>query len=139
MTALIAFENIDDRWSYRHGMFEILLYEAVFRHADRSKLTKIFPDVEREISEFLPDVEPENYPDPGGSIGYLSFTDYPREEREELLRGMKLGVDAIRKAEPGKGDYWYLRRTESFVEFGEELIEMMERSLAAPDVKKDDP
>ena len=133
MGNVIAFENTDDSWLYTRGMFEVLLYEAVFRHADRNKLSKMFPVVEHEISDFLPHVEPENYPGPGGSLGYLSFTDFPREEREELLRAMKLGVEAIRSAEPSTGNYWYIRRTESFVRTGEELIEMMERSLEAPD------
>jgi hypothetical protein len=138
MGSIIAFDNLDDSWLYRRGHFGILLYYAVFRHADRSRLPTLFPDVEREISDYLHDFEPQNYPDPGGSLGYISFTDYPLEERRELFEAMRRGVDEIRNTPPGKEIGFRARAKDQFVELGEELIDMMAKSLAKSDASNGD-
>ncbi len=137
MGAVVAFDNLDDSWLYRRGHFGILLYYAVFRNADRDKLPTLFPVVEREISDFLHDFEPQNYPDPGGSIGYISFTDFPVDEQRELFEAMQRGVEEIRTAPQGTEVGFYARSKDQFVALGGELIDLMARSLAESERAED--
>lgn len=129
MGAVVSFENIDDGWVYRAVFFEVLLDHAVIRNSSRDKLPMLYPDVEREISQHLHEVDPVNYPDEGGSLGLIVFTDYPIEERREFLAAMKRGVEEIRNM-PRDGDFdWNFDSKHKFVLLGEELIDLMERSL----------
>ena len=129
MGAVVSFENIDDGWVYRAVFFEVLLDHAVIRNSSGDKLPTLYPDVEREISQHLHEVDPVNYPDEGGSLGLIVFTDYPIEERREFLAAMKRGVEEIRDM-PRDGDFdWNFDSKHKFVMLGEELIGLMERSL----------
>lgn len=133
MGAVVSFENIDDAWVYRLAFFEVLLEHAVIRNSSREKLPSLYADVEREISQHLHEVDPATYPDEGGSIGFIGFTDYPLDERREFLTAMKKGVEEIRTMARDGNYAWNFESKQKFVSLGEELIALMERSLAAGD------
>ena len=135
MTALISFDDTKAIWSYKVGYFEVLLYHSVIQNSSREALPNLYPDVEREIAVILHEMKPEVYPEPVGSLGFLEFTDYPLEEQKEFLAAMKLGVEEIR-AMPRNGRYaWRFEAKDTFVELGQELIKLMEESLAASQAK----
>lgn len=130
MGALICFDNLDDAWRYRAGVFDLMLYHSVIRHSSRDKLPNLFPDVEREISNYLSWVVPELYPVGKGSLGLIVFDRYPLDERREFLNAVRKGVDEIGAVTTEDEFGWDLADRDIYVGIGEELIDLMERSLA---------
>lgn len=112
----------------------MLLHHSVIHHASAEKLPTLYGDVEREISFYLNQLDPEAHPEVVGGMYILKFDDYPRPEQEAFLSAMKTGVQEIRET-PRKGVFtWNFEAKASFVERGEELIELMRKSPAAGEV-----
>ncbi len=133
MGAIISFDSIKDFWGHRNAFFEVLLHHSVIRHSSPEKLPTVYGDVEREISFYLNLLDPETYPEVVGGMYILNFDDYSRPEQEEFLSALKKGVEEIRRTSRKGVFTWNFESKTAFAERGEELIELMERSLAADD------
>lgn len=130
MGTFVSFNSLDDSWFQRRQVFEVVLYHSVIRQSSPEKLPSLYADVEREIAEHLFYVDPDRYPEYGGSLGMIEFDKYPIEERREFLSATKKGVEEIRSVETPEEHSWSSDYRDRYVRLGEELIEMMVRSLA---------
>lgn len=130
MTSAIGFNNIDESWIYQAGVFDLILYHSVIRNSSNDNLPNLYPDVERESAEYLGWVEPKRYPPGEGSLGLIVFDEYPLDERREFLNAVRMGVDEIRAVASEDEFRWRLSARDTYVRIGEELIDLMERSLA---------
>lgn len=93
--------------------------------------------MKREISDYLHVFEPQNCPDPGGSLGCISFADFPPDEQREVFEAMQRGVDEIRSTPQGTEIGFYARSKNRFDTLGEELIDLMARSPANSELADD--
>ncbi len=81
---------------------------------------------------FLHDGWPDKHEFPDGKgLDFLEFSDYPREERIELLRAMEAYYADFLRDQLDPGLTWMRERTEIFTPAFEEVIGLMREEIAA--------
>jgi len=91
MSALFTLEAIDKNWlPISRGQFEAILGGACAFYLDRNKAPRIAESIAPMVADFRHDYWPEEYPAAeGADMDFFEFSDYPREERIELLRAIE--------------------------------------------------
>ncbi|MGD9545216.1 MAG: hypothetical protein AB7F41_02995 [Methylocystis sp.] len=133
MSSLVTFNAIQKNWlPISRGQFEAVLGGAYELYLDR----RVAPLVARELApistEFQHDYWPDKYPEPDGAdMDFFKFSDYPREERIELLRAIEAYYADFQRDQLDPGVTWMRERKEIFTPAFEEVITLMREELAA--------
>jgi hypothetical protein len=133
MSALFTLEAIDKNWlPISRGQFEAILGGACAFYLDRSKAPRITESIAPMVADFRHDYWPEEYPSPAGAdMDFFEFSDYPREERLELLRAMEAYYADFQRDQLGPELNWMRGRQPNFIAAFEEVIALMREELAA--------
>ena len=133
MSALFTLEAIDKNWlPISRGQFEAILGGACAFYLDRNKAPRITKSIAPMVADFRHDYWPEEYPSPAGAdMDFFEFSDYPRQERIELLRAMEAYYADFRRDQLDPGLTWMRGRRPNFIAAFEEVIALMREELAA--------
>lgn len=133
MSSLVTFDAIDKEWlPISRGQFEAILGGAYELYLDRSKAPRIAEVLWPKVLGFLHDGWPDKHEFPDGKgLDFLEFSDYPREERTELLRAMEAYYADFQRDQLDPGLTWMRERKEIFIPAFEEVIALMHEELAA--------
>jgi hypothetical protein len=133
MSSLVAFDAIDKEWlPISRGQFEAILGGTYELYLDRSKAPRIARDLAPQVLDSLHDGWPAKYEFPDGkALDFFKFSNYPREERLELLRAMEAYYADFQRDQLDPGLTWMRERKEIFTPAFEEVIGLMREELAA--------
>ncbi|RNJ51172.1 hypothetical protein [Methylocystis hirsuta] len=133
MSSLVTFDAIDKEWlPLSRGQFESVLGGAYELYLDHNKAPHIAEDLAPQVLDFLHDGWPGKYEFPDGkALDFFEFSDYPREERIELLRAMEAYYADFQRDRLDPGLNWMRGRRPNFIAAFEEVIALMREELAA--------
>jgi hypothetical protein len=133
MSALFTLEAIDKNWlPISRGQFEAILGGACAFYLDRNKAPSITERIAPMVADFRHDYWPAEYAAPeGADIDFFEFSDYPREERLELLRAMEAYYADFQRDQLDPALNWMRGRRPNFIAAFEEVIALMREELAA--------
>jgi hypothetical protein len=133
MSSLVTFDAIDKEWlPISRGQFEAILGGAYELYLDREAAPRAARELAPIFLEFQHDYWPDKYPEPDGAdMDFFEFSDYPREERIELLRAMEAYYADFQRDQPDPGLNWMRERKEIFTPAFEEVIALMREEIAA--------
>ncbi|RNJ51168.1 hypothetical protein [Methylocystis hirsuta] len=133
MSSLVTFDAIDKEWlPLSRGQFESVLGGAYELYLDHSKAPGIAKVLWPKVLDFLHDSWPDKYEMPDGKgLDFFRFSNYPREERLELLRAMEAYYADFQRDQLGPELNWMRDRRPTFTAAFEEVIALMREELAA--------
>ena len=133
MSALFTLEAIDKNWlPISRGQFEAILGGACAFYLDRNKAPRIAESIAPMVADFRHDYWPEEYPAAeGADMDFFEFSDYPREERIELLRAIEAYCADFQHDRLDPGLNWMRGRRPNFTAAFEEVIGLTHEELAA--------
>jgi hypothetical protein len=133
MSSLVTSDAIDkELLPISRGQFEAILGEAYEFYLDRSKAPRFAKVLWPKVLGFLHDGWPDKHEFPDGKgQDFLEFSDFPREERIELLRAMEAYYVDFQGDQLDPGLTWMRERKEIFTPAFDEVIGLMREELAA--------
>jgi hypothetical protein len=133
MSSLVTFSAIQKNWlPISRGQFEAVLGGAYELYLDRGAAPRAARELAPFFREFQHDYWPDKYPEPDGAdMDFFEFSDYPREERIELLRAMEAYYADFQRDQLGPELNWMRGRRPNFTPAFEEVIALVREELAA--------
>ena len=133
MSALFTLDAINKNWlPISRGQFEAMLGGACDFYLDRESAPKIAKSVAPIVADFRHDYWPDKYPVlDGADMDFFEFSDFPRDERIELLRAMEAFYADFQRDQIDPGLSWMRERRTNFNAAFDEVIALMREELAA--------